>query len=165
MSAIEDDVYKAFCKLFTKRFMIWRHPYEGMFKHQLLFLLEGRKEDKKGGRTQDEIRGEKNGSQKAREGFLVNDHGWTLPLLSLHPETPLQWQKWYPKTKRMQRCQKHFGTGEANVKKVTYLLELRKLNLKSVARDFLGGPVVKTLYFQCRRTRFDPWVGFLHSCW
>lgn len=75
MSAIEDDVYKAFCKLFTKRFMIWRHPYEGMFKHQLLFLLEGRKEDKKGGRTKDEIRGEKNGSQKAREGFLVNDHG------------------------------------------------------------------------------------------
>ena len=76
MSATEDDVYKAFCKLFTKRFMIWRHPCERLFKHQLLFLLEGRKEEKKGGKTKDEIRGRGgNGSQKAREGFLVNDHG------------------------------------------------------------------------------------------
>lgn len=57
MSATEDDVYKAFCKLFTKRFMIRRHPCERLFKHQLLFLLEGRKEEKKGGKTKDEIAG------------------------------------------------------------------------------------------------------------
>ena len=25
--------------------------------------------------------------------------------------------------------------------------------------DFLGGPVVKTLHFQCRGPRFDPWSG------
>lgn len=76
MSAIEDDVYKAFFKLFTKRFTIRRHPCERLFKHQLLFLLEGRKEEKKGEKTKDEIRGRGgNGSQKAREGFPVNYHG------------------------------------------------------------------------------------------
>lgn len=77
MSATEDDVYKAFCKLFTKRFMIRRHPCERLFKHQLLFLLEGRKEEKKEGKTKDEMGGAGRGNelQKAREGFLVNDHG------------------------------------------------------------------------------------------
>ena len=26
-------------------------------------------------------------------------------------------------------------------------------------RDFPGSPVVKTLYFQCREHRLDPWLG------
>ena len=26
-------------------------------------------------------------------------------------------------------------------------------------RDFPGGPVVKTLYFQCKGRGFDPWLG------
>ena len=70
MSAIEDDVYKAFCKLFTKRFTIRRHPCERLFKHQLLFLLEGRKEDKKGGKTKDEIRaGGETDHKRLEKGF------------------------------------------------------------------------------------------------
>ena len=36
----------------------------------------------------------------------------------------------------------------------------RKASLvKTTRRDFPGGPVVKTLSFQCRGHRFDPWSG------
>ena len=28
-----------------------------------------------------------------------------------------------------------------------------------VLREFPGGPVVRTLCFQCRGHRFDPWLG------
>ena len=27
------------------------------------------------------------------------------------------------------------------------------------SEEFSGGPVVKTLWFQCRECRFDPWSG------
>ena len=35
----------------------------------------------------------------------------------------------------------------------------RKASLVKTTRDFPGGPVVKTLSFQCRGHRFDPWSG------
>ena len=31
------------------------------------------------------------------------------------------------------------------------------------ARDFPGGPVVKTPRCQCRGRMFDPWLGILHA--
>ena len=34
----------------------------------------------------------------------------------------------------------------------------RKASLVKTTRDFPGGPVVKTLSFQCREHRFDPWL-------
>ena len=33
------------------------------------------------------------------------------------------------------------------------------MKVKSVCRDFPGGPAVKTLCFQCRGYGFDPWSG------
>ena len=32
-----------------------------------------------------------------------------------------------------------------------------KLWLREANQDFVGGPVVKTLHFQCKGHRFDPW--------
>ena len=32
-----------------------------------------------------------------------------------------------------------------------------KLWLREANQDFPGGPVVKTLHFQCKGHRFDPW--------
>ena len=31
--------------------------------------------------------------------------------------------------------------------------------IKGHLRDFPGGPVANTLYFQCRKPRFNPWTG------
>ena len=31
--------------------------------------------------------------------------------------------------------------------------------LLKIWRNFPGGPIVKTLHFQCRGHRFDPWSG------
>ena len=36
---------------------------------------------------------------------------------------------------------------------------LKTYALKLDVRDFPGGPVVKTLHFQCRGHGFDPWSG------
>ena len=33
------------------------------------------------------------------------------------------------------------------------------VSIEQVRRDFPGGPVVKTLRFQCRGHMFDPWSG------
>ena len=33
------------------------------------------------------------------------------------------------------------------------------MKVKSVCRDFPGGPAVKTPCFQCRGYGFDPWSG------
>ena len=30
---------------------------------------------------------------------------------------------------------------------------------KSHGKDFPGGPMVKTLYFQCKGNEFNPWLG------
>lgn len=42
-----------------------------------------------------------------------------------------------------------------NEKKTNHSLEFRTFDLGTS----LGGPVVKTLYFQCREHRMDPWLG------
>ena len=31
--------------------------------------------------------------------------------------------------------------------------------------DFPGGPLVKTLYFQCKGHKLDPWLGNCHGVW
>lgn len=45
---------KHFCKLFTKDFTVWRDLHARLFKCQLLFLLEGRKEGEEGRREEGE---------------------------------------------------------------------------------------------------------------
>ena len=34
--------------------------------------------------------------------------------------------------------------------------------LRKLGQDFLGGPGVKTLHFQNRGHRFEPWLGKFH---
>ena len=38
-------------------------------------------------------------------------------------------------------------------------IETRRAGIKTYSRDFPGGPVVKTLYSQCRGPGFNPWSG------
>ena len=37
--------------------------------------------------------------------------------------------------------------------------------INTKVRDFPGGPVVKTLLFQCKGCGFDPWSGIQHAAW
>ena len=39
------------------------------------------------------------------------------------------------------------------------VIRISKTTEKKKVRNFLGGPVVKTLCFHCRGYRFDPWLG------
>ena len=38
------------------------------------------------------------------------------------------------------------------------LIDLKRKHEEEAIRDFPGGPVAKTLSFQCRGPRFDPWL-------
>ena len=39
------------------------------------------------------------------------------------------------------------------------LVKLKEVNINKAPRDFPGGPVAKTMHFQCRGHGFDPWLG------
>ena len=41
---------------------------------------------------------------------------------------------------------------------MTHIWKKKKRKENYIARDFPGGSVAKTLYSQCRESRFDPWV-------
>ena len=42
-------------------------------------------------------------------------------------------------------------------------LSMDRSSRKKINRDFPGGPVVKTLCFQCQGHGFDPWLGIPHA--
>ena len=48
-----------------------------------------------------------------------------------------------------------------NETKKNFSFNMKKQNMiqKHMKRDFPGGPVIKTLHFQCRGGRFNPWSG------
>ena len=79
------------------------------------------------------------------------------------------------------RCEKHKRVGEVstevwrkglkksrererkrrNETKKNFSFNMKKQNMiqKHIKRDFPGGPVIKSLHFQCRGGRFNPWSG------
>ena len=45
----------------------------------------------------------------------------------------------------------------------SYNYWVNKASLRTAKREFPGGPVVRTLHFQCREHGFSPWLGNSHK--
>ena len=52
---------------------------------------------------------------------------------------------------------KKMGANKTQIRNDKDETTLNKRNFIGQKRDFLGGPVAKTLYSQCREQGFDPW--------